>query len=137
MVPPKPAGRPRSSASATPAMYASSLAQFRSNGTTAIAIGATTTERTVVFKGSGADGDVGDQLRFEVEIQPLGADFTNVATASVTFASGATASLALGNLSAATSYRWRARVCDQTNACSPWASFGGNAESAADFVVSP
>jgi hypothetical protein len=123
--------------SSTPALYRASLAQYRSNGTTAIAVGATTTEHTVVFKGSGADGDIGDQLRLEVEALPVGVDFTNVATASVTFASGATASLAIANLTSNTSYHWQARVCDQTNQCSAWVSFGANAESAADFTIGP
>src|SRR5207245_8100186 len=33
------------------------------------------------------------------------------------------------------SYHWQARAVDQTGRAGPWASFGGNAETAADFKV--
>jgi hypothetical protein len=56
------------------------LGQFRSNGTTAISVGATTDETTVVLRGTVTDPDVGDQVRLEVEVKPVGTAFTGSGT---------------------------------------------------------
>lgn len=118
---------------------ASSLAQYGSDGSTSISTGGTTTDTSLVFKMNMSDGDSSDTLTPEIEVQPVGTSFTTVPTAtgsavaysgsavqgSVTVASG---------LTAGTSYHWQARTCDE-NQCSSWTSFGGNAESAADFSI--
>ena len=38
-------------------------------------------------------------------------------------------------LTEATSYHWQVQTCDTEFSCSSWVSYGGNAESAADFTV--
>lgn len=125
-----------SQAPATP----SSLLQYASDGSTSIATGGSTTETTVVFKSNMTDGDATDSLTAEIEVQPLGTSFTTVPTATssaVAYSGSAvTSSISLSSgLIAGTSYHWQSRVCDE-NQCSAWVSYGGNAESAADFVIS-
>src|SRR5207253_5255328 len=84
-------------------------AQFKSNGTTSLAIGATTNESTVVLKGTVADTDAGDFVRLQVEVKPVGTLFANAATAtSSAVSSGTTASVAVTGL-ADSGYHWQAR----------------------------
>src|SRR3972149_11546221 len=52
------------------------LYQYKSDGATAMAVGATTNERTVVMKGAVSDPD-NDAVLLEVEIKPVGAAFSN------------------------------------------------------------
>ncbi|HXV86936.1 MAG TPA: hypothetical protein VD793_09565, partial [Gemmatimonadales bacterium] len=113
------------------------LAQLKSDGLAVIAIGATTDERAVVFSGRLGDPDPGDLLRMEVEVRPVGSAFTGspVAT-SVEVGNGALASVTVAGLADETGFHWQARTVDGTGRASPWASFGGNAETAADFRVS-
>ncbi len=112
------------------------LAQFKSDGTTSIATGGLTNETTVVLKGTVSDPDGGDNVKLQVEVEPVGTAFTNTATAeSGLLASGSIASVAIAGLSDGTSYHWQARTVDNHGNASAWLSFGGNAESAADFMV--
>jgi hypothetical protein len=112
------------------------LAQFKADGTTAIAVGATATETTVVLKGTVSDPNA-DQTRLQVEVKPVGTAFANTATATSSgVASGSTASVSVPSLVNGTSYHWQARAIDSSNATSTgWVSFGGNAETVADFTV--
>lgn len=114
----------------------SNLGQFRQNGQTAIAVGDTTTQSTVVFKATVTDPNAGDQLRLEVEIRPVGTAFADTATApgSTLVANGGTAQISVTGLPRG-NYHWQARAVDQTGRASPWVSFGGNAESDTDFGV--
>ena len=115
------------------------LGQFKSDGTTAIPTGGVTTESVVTFQATVTDLDAGDMLKIQVEVQPVGTAFTNTPTATSTtaIASGSVASVSVGGLLDDTGYHWQVRTCDQTNRCSGWASFGGNAETAADFYANP
>jgi hypothetical protein len=120
------------SAPATP----TSLAQYRSNGSTVIATGGATNETTVVVKATVSDADAGNTVRLEVEAKPIGTDFDGTGTVTGSLvASGSTASATLSGLTASVIYHWRARSIDSQGATSDWASFGGNAESSADFSV--
>jgi hypothetical protein len=115
------------------------IGQFRKDGVTGIGIGATTPEQDVVFKGTISDPNDADSVRLEIEVEPLGSPFTNARThqsalVSVTNGSTATVSVAAGLVNN-TSYHWQARTCDRTGRCSQWLTFGGNAETAADFTV--
>ena len=113
-----------------------SLGQFKSNGTTAIAVGGTTNESTVKFQGLLTDPDTTSQLRLDVEVEPVGTAFTNVATGSSTpVGNGKVATATVANLSDNTAYHWQARAVDQGGHAGSWASFGGNAESETDFAV--
>lgn len=116
------------------------LGQFRSNGNTGIDVGGQTPETEVVFKGKIDDPNASQQVRLEIELEPLGSPFTNVATNVSDFVSASggavqTAVHATG-LSNNTAYRWQARACDNTGRCSAWLPFGNNADTAADFTVS-
>src|SRR5438067_12849227 len=56
------------------------LGQFHKDGTTIIAIGGTTSEDGVRFKGTVSDPNDADSVRLEIEVEPLGSPFTNVRT---------------------------------------------------------
>ena len=112
------------------------VGQYRIDGTTAIATGGLTTERTVIFRATLSDVDSDDSLRFEAEVQPLGIPFSNVPNAvSALVGNGKSASAAATGLADYTSYHWQARAADRAGETSAWSSFGGNAEGEADFRV--
>ncbi|HMH82549.1 MAG TPA: hypothetical protein VK531_06740, partial [Gemmatimonadales bacterium] len=58
------------------------LGQFQSNGSTPIAVGGTTPGRSVVFRAAVSDPNPGDQLRLEVELQPVDTTFTGAVRGS-------------------------------------------------------
>ena len=112
------------------------LIQLHADGVTTIATGGITDEATVLFQATLTDPDPGDQLRLEIEVRPVGTAFTNVATASSTpVASGSVGTATLAGVTDNVAYHWQARTVDQTGRASAWSSFGGNAETVADFRV--
>ena len=120
------------SAPATP----TSLAQYRSDGTTGIAIGGATNQATVVLKAVVSDPDPGQSVRLEAEIEAIGSDFDGAGTSvGALVASGSTASVTISGLWVGLGYHWRARTVDSAGATTDWVSFGGNAESEPDFSV--
>ena len=119
-----------------------SLAQFRADGTTSIATGGFANTTTVVLKGSVSDPNAGNTLKLQVEVKPVGTAFdgiTGLFTESSLGANPHTGSVTVTGLSDGVSYHWQARTIDNNSAVSsvstPWTSFGGNAENAADFIV--
>lgn len=119
----------------------STLQQFKSDGTAAIAVGGVTTETQVKLKAALADAN-NDNVTLQVELQPVGTAFTNAAThtsgpaAPGTFTVNPTG-LDPTNAQTGTGYHWQARACDAL-VCSSWVSFpesATNAETAADFIV--
>lgn len=112
------------------------LGQFKADGSTAIAIGGTTTETTVVLKATLTDPSA-DTVKLQVEVRPVGTAFTNVATGeSSLIASGNVASVTVNGLSAPNGYHWQARAVNSAGAASAWVAFGnGNPESSPDFSV--
>lgn len=116
-----------------------SLTQYKSNGTTVIPTGDTTTETTVVLKASMSDPDNPETLTPEVEVREVGTSFSDTAnyTGSAVSYTGTTVtgSVTLSSLASATSYHWQFRVCDTYSQCSEWISYGGNSESSIDFAV--
>ena len=116
------------------------LGQFHKDGTTIIAIGGTTSEDSVRFKGTVSDPNDADSVRLEIEVEPLGSPFTNVRTNQSDFVSASHGNVVVSVKAAVsmnTSYHWQARSCDKTNRCSVWLKYGDNAETAADFGVVP
>jgi probable HAF family extracellular repeat protein len=110
------------------------LGQFKSNGTTPIAVGDTIDETTVVFKATVSDPD-GNNVKLQVEVKPIGTAFSNVATTESSLVSnGLVAQLTVTGLPQG-SYHWQARAVDGLDSPSLWVSFGSNAETANDFVV--
>src|SRR5690349_12382563 len=112
------------------------LGQFQSDGSTAIPVGGSTTGRSAIFKATVTDSNPGDQLRLDVEVQPVGTAFKNSPTGSgAPVANGGVATATLAGLTDNTAYHWQARAVDQTGRAGPWVSFGNNAETATDFRV--
>lgn len=113
------------------------LRQLHADGSTTIPTGAPTPEDQVVFRGRVNDPNPGD-ARLEVELEPLGSPFTNVATHVgdfVALAGGGTLTSVRATGLSNTGYHWQVRTCDRTGRCSAWLQFGGNAETDADFSV--
>jgi hypothetical protein len=114
-----------------------SLAQYLSNGTTPLATGGTSTGTTVVLSFSMPTVNGSGSLTPQVEVQPVGTAFTNTPnyTGSAVASSGTpvTGTVSVTSLANA-SYHWQARASN-TQGQSSWVSYGGNAESAADFVI--
>src|SRR5262249_45355269 len=121
---------------AIPSIATSSLGQFRSDASTTISTGGTTSENTVVFKGTPMSSS-SDQLVLQIEVQDANTSFTNTPTTSTAASviSANVASTTITNLGAG-SYHWQARVLDSdTGATSTWKWFGANA-TGTDFIVS-
>lgn len=118
-----------------------SLAQLRSSDRTAIPVGGAILENTVVLTGVVSDLDPTMSLQLEVEVQPVGQAFVGQPNySSPAAASGKSASVNAGPLTANTSYHWQARARDDGGAVSGWVAFPespGNAETEADFRVQP
>ncbi|MEI7741593.1 MAG: fibronectin type III domain-containing protein [bacterium] len=127
---------------------AAARGQFKLDGTTAISIGGTTPQASVVFK---ADLSAGTSIAMalQIEKQPVGTSFTCtsgncVAAVEGTIGGGgacascaslAGATLTIGSITD-NSYHWQARAKNTaTNEYSAWIAFGGNLESQADFIV--
>jgi hypothetical protein len=114
------------------------LDQRRLDQATQIGVGQTTGESSAVFVASVVPPDASTDVQLEIEVQPIGTPFTQVATAVSAPVSGASTIIlthpALNN----GSYHWRARVVPEAGSASPasgWISFGGNPDGQADFVI--
>lgn len=94
-------------------------------------------DRTLTFRGIVTDGDPLQTVRLEVEVRAIGAAFTGTATSESAFTAPGTPALVTVSGLATGDYHWQARGVDSAGAASAWVSFGGNAESDADFSVAP
>ncbi|MEK7102765.1 MAG: fibronectin type III domain-containing protein, partial [Patescibacteria group bacterium] len=124
------------------------LNQYKSNGTTVIAVGGVTEETTVVLKAD-ISVSVSTDIALQIEKQPISTAFVcgsgDCASAQQGTVVGGGACTSCTSLNAAkvtitslgdNTYHWQARVRNtSTNEYSAWVSFGGNAESATDFYV--
>jgi parallel beta-helix repeat protein len=115
------------------------LAQFKSNSATVIPVGATTDERTVLFKGTGSDPD-GDKVKLQVELRRLDEYeglFNETAggfkESEFVESGNETTAYAYGLIDA--DYHWRARAVDEHGDVSVWFEFGNNDVSEVDFIV--
>ncbi len=93
----------------------------------------------VTFNADVTDFDPGDLISIEVEYKTTSVAFDSTTIKGSGVPSGGTAAISVSilvPLLVTNDYHWRARVCDQTNRCSVWVSFGGgNPETDADFHV--
>src|SRR5437667_7735142 len=90
------------------------LVQLTSDGMTAIQVGGSVDQPSVVLRGTVSDPDVGDTLRLQVEALPVSTAFTGTPTAvSDRTSSGQRPTVTLTGLADNTSYHWRARTLDQ------------------------
>jgi len=115
------------------------LDQIGANGSMAVGGGTggtRTANVTVTFTAGVTDPDPDDLIAIEVEYERVGTAFDSTTVRGSGVPTGGTATHAVSipvPLLLNDTYHWRARVCDQTNRCSVWVPFGGNAESATDF----
>lgn len=116
----------------------SALSQYKSDGFTGMGAGETTSERTVVMKGSVSDSD-NDAVSLEVEIKSVGTTFSKSPSSNCVssglVSSGGTAVVTCSGL-ANGQYHWQARAKDNKGAAGAWQPAGGNLETTADFIVS-
>lgn len=112
-----------------PAPSISSLAQYKSDGTTAIVSGDYTGETTAVFKFSMSSTNASDTLTPQVEVQPLGTTFTNTATktgSAVAYSgSPVTGTVTVTGLTSGTTYHWQASASN-TAGTGAWTAMGGS-----------
>lgn len=111
----------------------SSMGQYKSDGTTAIAEGGTIQETTVIFKATISDPD-GGNVKLQVEVKPFATAFDGTGLDESAFlASGSVASITKTALTK-TDYHWRAVAVDTNTSTSNWLEFGtaGNI----DFTIS-
>ncbi|HZH40968.1 MAG TPA: invasin domain 3-containing protein, partial [Gemmatimonadales bacterium] len=112
------------------------LAQLQGDSVTVVNTGDTVSQNALVFQGVVSDPDRPDSLHLEVEAKPTSVAFTGTGiTAGAPVKNGQVARVRVGGLADDSSYHWRARAVDQTGRVGPWLSYGGNAETAADFVL--
>jgi hypothetical protein len=115
------------------------LAQSRTDGSTALAVGAWTNQTSLLVTFTMVDASALDALTPEVEIKPVGTAFTGAGlwTGSAVPSTGAPVqgAVTVTGLSNGTQYHWRARTRDAAGQTSGWVSFGANAESARDVGV--
>src|SRR5207237_370815 len=103
--------RTRSFARPRPPAAPDALAQLTSDGVTAIPVGGSVDQPSVVLRGTVSDPDVGDTLRLQVEALPVSTAFTGTPTAvSDRTSSGQRPTVTLTGLADNTSYHWRART---------------------------
>jgi hypothetical protein len=115
------------------------LRQFKADGITAVSQGSNSDSATMIATFQVQDGNDSDTLTPEVEIQPLGTDFNDVATHTgddvVYNGTIVTADVSVDGLADSEDYHWQARACDATDLCSNWVSFGNNTEADADISI--
>jgi hypothetical protein len=119
-------------------LWPQTRSQRQADGITPISLGGWATSPNVVFRGILTDGNPGQQVRLEVEVQPLGSAFTGMAHCQSGWVASSTAtSCSVTGLTPGTSYHWQTRTVDSLGTFSPWASYATNTEDAADFAVTP
>ncbi len=118
-------------------LSAIALNQYKSDATTPILAGATTTESTVVF-GATLGSTSTNALQLQVEAEPVGTSFIDLPDASSTWVSSGNEATATFEMPKETvsngGYHWQARVMDSTGATSTWQTFGSSGNST-DFVI--
>jgi predicted phage tail protein len=109
--------------------------QLKADGTMPIGLGGTVPPPTVVFRGTASDANAGQTVRVQVELKPVGTDFTGTVSCSSAWVSSGTAATCQVTGLAAERYHWRLRSMDNLGGTSAWVSYATNAETDADFVV--
>ncbi|PKN00840.1 MAG: hypothetical protein CVU77_08070, partial [Elusimicrobia bacterium HGW-Elusimicrobia-1] len=112
------------------------LAQYKSDGTTAISTGGWTNSPSMVLKLNMASR-IADTLTPIFEVKTItsafnGADLSTGSAVNFGGSGVAAGSVAVSGLADGGRYHWRARVASP-NGVSSWASFGGNADGTIDF----
>ncbi|MFH1415964.1 MAG: LamG-like jellyroll fold domain-containing protein [Elusimicrobiota bacterium] len=116
-----------------------SLTQYKSDQVTELMAGQWTHETTAIFVMSSSSPLTTDSLTAEIEIQPVGTDFTDTANyiddESLSYSGTPVVStITVVGLTSGTTYHWQARVKGAGD-YSNWISFGSNQEANMDFGV--
>lgn len=103
--------------------YISSLGQYYADATTTLNQGSSTYETSVVL-GASLNSTSSQNLKLEVEVQPMGHNFTDIpnVTSSVSVAPNHVATTSFSGVSGV-SYHWQARAKDALGNPSPWMRF--------------
>jgi hypothetical protein len=113
-----------------------SLAQYKSDGTTAISSGGWTNQATVVFKFNMSSTNSADMLTPQVELQQNGTSFTNTAnnigTAVAYSGSPVLGTVTISGLTDGNTYHWQAQASNSASA-GPWLTSGGNPDFKVDL----
>lgn len=113
------------------------LAQLQSSDLTPIPVGGAASSNTIVISGVVSDPDTGQTVQLEVEVLPVGQDFTgqpNYVTPLVP--SNTTVSVTVGPLAVNTNYHWQARAKDAAGGTGAWVPYPvspTNLETTPDF----
>ena len=111
----------------------SGLAQYRSDATSTITPGGSTTESTVDF-GAILDSTATTTEQLQVEVKPAGVAFSNIANVTSNYVNPGSEAIATSTNFANAAYHWQARIMDYGGATSSWQLFGGSVTST-DFTV--
>lgn len=113
-----------------------SLIQAKTDDTS-ITTGSWINETSAKLSASISDTDASDQVKLQVEVQPIGTSFTGTPSGTSTSYCSATCtnSVTISGLVSGTQYHWQARSIDDSSATSNWASYGGNDEGLGDFKI--
>ncbi len=105
-----------------------STGQFRLDGVTQILVGTATPEGSIIFKATIAADIDGDLVRLEVEVQPVGTAFTNVASVNSTFAAAGAHQVTYTPVTAVLpgGYHWQAWTRDNSSAPPSPLTYAGN-----------
>jgi concanavalin A-like lectin/glucanase superfamily protein len=125
--------------STVPAVSLSNLQQYKSDATTTLSEGSTTTETTLVFGANLQSAGTASET-LQVEVEPSGTAFMNASSvSSVWVAPSSTVTVSWTpstgpEAGSNGSYHWQARVLDKSGNTSTWEMYGPNASST-DFVI--
>ncbi|MBN1385212.1 MAG: LamG domain-containing protein, partial [Elusimicrobia bacterium] len=113
------------------------LTQYKSDATTELLPGQWTNETTMNFVMVSSSPLTSDSLKTEIEIRPLGTDFTDTANyiddESLSYSGTPVVStITVVGLAGNTTYHWQARVKGDVD-YSEWVSYGNNPEDNVDF----
>lgn len=115
------------------------IGQFEPSDLSAIEVGATAQTQSVLFSSFvGGDNESGT-IAMCVEVQPVGTEFTNIATAcgsDVAYEGeiGFEVNVQISN-QPADSYHWQTYAIDDLDNASDWVSFGFNEENEVDYII--
>jgi len=109
-----------------PNFFAPGTGQFRMDDSF-LGVGAWTNGSDIKVKAR-LDEDDDETVKLQVEIQPIGIDFTGATVYESAFVAAGTIAIATVPLSLGgpSEYHWRARAVDVNGRMSAWVSFGGN-----------
>ena len=119
----------------------SAIGQYKTDGLTAISVGAYTTETGVKFKATMTDQNSVDDIYLEIEVEPVGVAFNNTAGSDASGVSclpdaphryvsptPVTGEVSCSGFTSGVSYHWQYRVKDADTLATAWTSFGGNTD---------